>query len=241
MHQAPSRIASPPLVTSVLLCTVLAALAPALAAGVDGGDWVSLFDGESLEHWRGFKMQEVPAGWQAEDGVIHFVPPSDRSAKRADLMTREQYTDFELELEWAVTEGGNSGIFFRVSEDQPATYSTGAEIQILDDDGHRDGQKPETSAGSNYALHPPQGAVLRPLGEFNEVRLRVRGDHVEQWLNGVKVVEYRLWDDDWKARVAASKFRSMPRYGLNKSGHIALQDHGDEIWFRNLRIRRLDG
>lgn len=199
--------------------------------------WILLFDGESLDHWRGFRMEGIPAGWSVADGRIRFAPPAE--GQRADLITRDQFESFELELEWAVTPGANSGVFFHVSEDRTATYHTGPEMQVLDDDRHRDGQKEITSAGSNYALHPPVGGALRRVGEFNQVRLKVDGDRVQHWLNGKKVVDYRLWTDDWKAKVAASKFASMPGYGLEKIGHIALQDHGDEIWFRNLKIRRL--
>ncbi|MYA07208.1 MAG: DUF1080 domain-containing protein [Holophagales bacterium] len=197
----------------------------------------SLFDGESLDHWRGFKLDQVPAGWSAADGVVHFLPPTgDDAGPRADLLTREQYRNFEFRFDWAVTAGGNSGVMFHVSEDAPASYSTGPEFQILDDGGHRDGQRMETSAASNYALHARQGGELVPVGEFNTSALRVEGNLVTHWLNGEKVVEYVLWDDDWKALVEASKFASMPGYGMMETGHIALQDHGNEIWFRNLRI-----
>ncbi len=197
----------------------------------------SLFDGESLDHWRGFKLDHVPAGWSVADGVVHFLPPEgDDAGPRADLMTREQYRNFEFRFDWAVTPGGNSGVMFHVSEDAPASYSTGPEFQILDDGGHRDGQRMETSAASNYALHARQGGELVPLGEFNTSALRVEGAVVTHWLNGEKVVEYTLWDDEWKELVAASKFASMPGYGMMETGHIALQDHGNEIWFRNLRI-----
>ncbi len=197
----------------------------------------SLFDGESLDHWRGFKLDQAPAGWAAADGVIHFVPPDgDEAGPRADLITREQYRSFEFRFEWAVTAGGNSGVMFHVSEDAGASYSTGPEFQILDDGGHRDGQRMETSAASNYALHARNGGELMPLGEFNTSALRVEGAAVTHWLNGEKVVEYTLRDDAWKELVAASKFASMPGYGMMETGHIALQDHGNEIWFRNLRI-----
>ncbi len=197
----------------------------------------SLFDGESLEHWRGFRLDQVPAGWAAADGVIHFVPPeSDDAGPRADLITREQYRNFEFRFDWAVTPGGNSGVMFHVSEDAGASWSTGPEFQILDDDGHRDGQRMETSAASNYALHARQGGELMPVGEFNTSALRVEGAAVTHWLNGEKVVEYTLRDDEWKELVAASKFASMPGYGMMESGHIALQDHGNELRFRNLRI-----
>lgn len=218
-----------------------AAAGPAEAEGSPGAEedepgFQSLFDGESLEHWRGFRLDQLPAGWAA-DGVIHFVPPEgDAAGPRADLMTREQYRNFEFRFDWAVTPGGNSGVMFHVSEDGGASYSTGPEFQILDDGGHRDGQRMETSAASNYALHAREGGELMPLGEFNSSALRVEGAAVTHWLNGEKVVEYTLWDDEWKELVAASKFASMPDYGMMETGHIALQDHGNEIWFRNLRI-----
>ncbi len=219
----------------MLLMSLLVVSFPVMAsdAGFD-----SLLDGSSLDSWRGFKMEGIPAGWSAQDGVLHFKPPTE--GERADIITRDQYQNFELRLEWKVEKGGNSGIFFHVSEDQPRTYSTGPEMQILDDDNHRDGERAVTSAGSNYALHAPSKDVAKPHGEWNEAWLRVEGDQVTQWLNGTEIVSYTLWDDEWKMLVAASKFKSMARYGLNKTGHIALQDHGDPIQFRNIRIKSLD-
>ena len=210
------------------------------SAGEDGGssDWIVLFDGETLEGWRGYRLEGVPAGWSVADGAIHLGRSDE--GQRADLMTEAQFASFDLELEWAVGEGGNSGIFFHVTEDHDRSYETGPEYQILDNGGHRDGEKAKTSAASNYALHEPAKDVTLPLREFNVARLVVQGDHVEHWLNGEKVLEYTLWDDDWKARVAASKFAAMPDYGLRETGHVVLQDHGDEIWFRNIRIKRLD-
>ncbi len=208
-----------------------------LTPGEQQDGWQLLFDGQTLAQFRGFRLAEVPAGWSVDAGTIHFSRPS--AGARADLITREQYQDFELALEWKVGPGGNSGIFFHVTEDAERTYYTGPEMQILDDERHPDGKKPETSAGSNYALHPPDPYPKRPVGEWNEVRIAVEGAKVQHYLNGVKVVEYELWRDDWRARVAASKFAAWPKYGQSRSGHIALQDHGDELWFRNLRIRRL--
>lgn len=199
--------------------------------------WRSLFDGETLAGWRGYGMEGVPAGWSVSDGMIHFALPEE--GERADLVTEEQFENFELSFEWAVTAGGNSGVFFHVSEDHNRAYETGAEYQLLDNAGHRDGEKPITSAGSNYALQAPSADVTVPLGEFNESRLLVDGNRVEHWMNGEKLLEYTLWDDEWKASVAASKFASMPDYGLNETGHIVLQDHGDELWFRDIRIRPL--
>ncbi len=198
-----------------------------------------LFDGESLSGWRGYGMDGLPAGWMAHGGILHFAPP-EGEAPRSDLMTIDPYTDFELRLEWAVSEGGNSGIMFRVTEDGGSSYHTGPEYQILDNAGHRDGARPETSTASNYALHAPSADLSRPAGEFNETRLIVQGSHVEHWLNGEKVVEYTLGDEEWEALVAASKFAAWEGYGRQPSGHIVLQDHGDEVRFRNIRIKVLE-
>ncbi len=198
--------------------------------------WELLFDGTSLDHWRGFKQNSVPPGWLIRDGAIHFSG----EVRAGDIITRQQYQDFELRLEWRVSEGGNSGIFFHVSEDYDNAGESAPEMQVLDDDGHRDGAKPETRAGTNYALHALSKEVIRPAGEWNQVGLVVNGAHVEHWVNGEKVVEYELWSDDWKQRVAKSKFAAMPAYGQSKTGYIALQDHGDPVWFRGIKIRRLN-
>jgi hypothetical protein len=125
---------------------------------------------------------------------------------------------------------------FHVSENFEAPYHTGPEYQILDNARHADGRLAQTRAGSNFALHAPVRDVAHPAGEWNEARLAVRGGVVEHWLNGVRVVKYRLWDDEWKARVGISKFNQWPSYGLEKRGHIVLQDHGDRVAFRNLWI-----
>ena len=204
--------------------------------------WRLLFDGRTTEHWRGFKRADMPPHWQVIAGeLVHVVEPGEGGAGGGDIITREQFDDFELSLEWKVAPGGNSGIFFNVSEDDNLRFvwETGPEMQILDDTRHPDGQQVETSAGSNYALHARAANVAKPAGEWNHARILVRGNHVEHWLNGVKVVEYELGSEDWKRRVAASKFAEMPRYGTNARGHIALQDHGDRVAFRNLRIREL--
>ena len=185
--------------------------------------------------WRGFRSEGLPAGWQVVDGALTRV------AAGGDIITLEQYENFELEFEWKVAPGGNSGVFFRVVEDSTLRYvwQTGPEMQILDNERHADGKLPETSAASNFALHAPSRNVAKPAGEWNRARLVVNGSHVEHWLNGEKVVEYELWSDDWRQRVQNSKFKDMPRYGMARNGHIALQDHGDWVAFRNIRIRRL--
>jgi hypothetical protein len=199
---------------------------------VDEG-WRLLFDGRTTAGWRGFRQQGMPDGWQIVDGALTRV------AAGGDIVTSDQYEDFELALEWKLAEGGNSGIMFHVAEDAEQTYHTGPEMQVLDDERHRDGQNPLTSAGSNYALHAPSQKTVKPIGEWNEVVLRVQDGRVEHWLNGVKVVEYELGSADWERRVAASKFTEWPRYGRTGRGHIALQDHGDWVAYRNIRIRPL--
>jgi hypothetical protein len=195
--------------------------------------WRLLFDGTSVTGWRGFKTEGAPAGWKAIGGELV------RQDRGGDLMTSDQFGDFELRLEWKLAKNGNSGIMFRVTEEAGQTYETGPEFQILDNAGHKDGKDPMTSAGSNYAMHPPVRDVTRPVGEWNDVRLIVRGAHVEHWMNGVKLLEYELWSGDWQKRVQASKFAKMPGYGRAKRGHIVLQDHGDLVWYRNLKIKPL--
>jgi hypothetical protein len=195
--------------------------------------WRLLFDGTTTDSWRGYRNAAMPPGWQVADGALTRVEAA------GDIISVEQFESFELTLDWMIHEGGNSGIFFHVTEEGPAVWSTGPEFQILDDERHRDGLTPETSAGSNYALHAPVGAVVNPPGEWNSARLVVRGNHVEHWLNGKRIVSYELGNAEWEQLVAASKFRDMPGYGRAGRGHIALQDHGDFVAFRNIRIRVL--
>lgn len=195
--------------------------------------WIVLFDGSSTSAWRGYQKQELPSGWQVVDSALTRVGPG------GDIITRDQFGDFELELEWKVPPKGNSGIMYRVTEADSNTYRTGPEMQVLDDAGHPDGKDRLTSAGSNYALYAAPAGVVKPAGEWNSVRIVARGAHIEHWLNGQKVVEYELWSPDWEAKVKASKFAAWPGYGRATRGHIALQDHGDRVAFKNIRIREL--
>ncbi len=198
--------------------------------------WIVLFDGTDLDAWRGYRRDDVPAGWRIEDDVLAFAPSA---GDGGDLVTREEFDDFELVLEWKVSPGGNSGIFYRGSEDADYMYETGAEMQVLDNGAHADGASPLTSAGSNYALYAAERDVTHPVGEWNEARILAHGAHVEHWLNGVKLLEYEQGGEDWRERVAASKFAAWPGYGTAMSGHLGLQDHGNPVWFRNIRVRRL--
>ncbi len=199
--------------------------------------WILLYDGgdELGPYWRGFRSTTPPAGWKAMGGCIV------RISGGGDLMTVFPIENFELKLEWAVEPGGNSGIIWRVNPNiGGAPYETGPEMQILDDVRHADGSNPLTSAGSDYGMYArPDNRVVYPPYEFNRVHIIVNGAHVTYYLNDIKVVEYELWSDDWYERLSQSKFTAWPGYGMQKEGHIVLQDHGDIVWFRNIKIRQL--
>ena len=191
-------------------------------------EWRSLFDGTSLARWRTFKNSEN-TGWDVVDSAIHCKGPG------PDLITEEQFRNFEISLEWKIAEGGNSGIIYRSTEEFDASYLSGPEYQLLDDANYPDANK----TGSNYDMHDPVNALTKPAGEWNSSRIVVNGNHVEHWLNGLKVVEYELQSDDWTERKTNSKWKDAAGYGMASRGHIALQDHDHEIWFRNIWIREL--
>jgi 3-keto-disaccharide hydrolase len=204
-----------------------------LTAAERAAGWRLLFDGRTTAGWRGWKMDSMPSGWQAVDGTLKRVKPA------ADIITTEKFANFELSLEWNLAKNGNSGIFYRASEDDDAIYWSAPELQVLDDAGHPDGQSRLTAAGADYGLYPSPAGVVRPAGQWNQVRLVVNGKHVEHWLNGVKVVEYELGSPDWEAKVKASKFAPHTHYGRNAEGYIGLQEHEYPVAFRNIKIRAL--
>ncbi|WP_071781094.1 3-keto-disaccharide hydrolase [Adhaeribacter aquaticus] len=210
-----------------------------LTPGEQKVGWVLLFDGKSMDQWRGFRKEVVADAWQIKDDAITLVGKGG-----GDIITKNQFENFELVLDWKISEGGNSGIMFHVSEDPKYknTYETGPEIQVLDNDRHPDakmGKNGNRQAGSNYDLIPLSKPAVKPVGQFNNFRLKVQNGHVEHWLNGKKVVEYQLGSPEWEQLVKESKFAAMPGYGRMKTGHIALQDHGDKVWFKNIKIRPL--
>jgi Domain of Unknown Function (DUF1080) len=219
---------------------VLAVLAAAGLEAAEGG-WTALFDGTSTQAWRCYNQPEIPPGvWAIEEGTLKTIPGAKGSC---DLITRDKYRDFELELEWKLPPGGNSGVLYRVAELPPPsqTWHSGPEMQVLDDVKHKDGLDPRTSAGALYALVAPENKKLLPPGQWNKAGVVVRGNHVEHWLNGAKILEYELKSPALQALIALSKFKDMPRFAQEAEGHIALQAHGEEVWFRNVRVRRLSG
>jgi Domain of Unknown Function (DUF1080) len=204
-------------------------------AGETGApDFVALFDGSSLDSFRGYEAENVGPGWKIDGDVLHFD-----GTPSGDLCTKEEFADFELTFDWKVGPGANSGVMYRVSLGDDAPYFSGPEYQILENAGHPDGKNPATSAAALYALYPPENATLKPAGEWNESRIVLNGPAVEHWLNGNCVVKAGIGSDDWNTKVAASKFKAWEKFGRNQTGHICFQDHGNEVWFRNIRIRRL--
>ena len=226
----------------VLLGVVLVLLATPLSAQEHNrlnateraAGWQLLFDGNSLTGWRGYNSESMPTGWSAENGMLIRTGPG------GDIITEQQFADFELSLEWLVGPSGNSGVLFRAVEGQEEVSHGATEMQILDDAGHPDGRSPLTSAGSNYGLHGVPRGNVKSAGEWNTSRIVVVNNQVEHWLNGDKVVEYELGSADWAQRVANSKFAQWPAYGRASRGHIGIQDHGDRVSFRNLKIREIN-
>lgn len=200
--------------------------------------WKLLFDGKTTEGWRGYKKPNCPPGWQVVDGTL------DRVGKAVDLITVDQYESFELVLDWRISRKGNSGVMYHVTEDGDRAARTAPECQLLD---NVEGEDPQR-AGWCYALYAPPidpatGKPLdttKPVGQWNTLRILINGPHVEHWMNGVKYVEYELWSDDWNQRVAKSKFATWPNWAKAHKGYIALQDHGGEVAFRNVKIRVID-
>ncbi len=202
-------------------------------------EWHVLFDGKSTDAFRGYRRDSFPSKcWVVENGSLKTVVGCNE-ADRVDLVTKKKYQNFELELEWRVAPGGNSGIIYLVSEEEDQTWKTGPEMQVLDDQKHADGKNPKTSAGSVFDLIAPTDKTLRPVGQYNQARILVRNGQVDHWLNGKRILEYDLGSDIFKSLVAQSKFKDFPRFARNKEGYVALQHHGDEVWYRNIRIREL--
>ncbi|MEZ5966322.1 MAG: DUF1080 domain-containing protein [Planctomycetota bacterium] len=202
---------------------------PAASAG-----WVTLFDGTSTEAWRGYGSADFPeTGWVVRDGALVH----EARGGGGDVITRRQFANFELELQWRIGPKANSGILYRVVESKQPPYFSGPEYQLLDDAAHE--ASPDTSAAALYALAAPVGKTLKPAGAWNDARIVVRGDHLEHWLNGKMVVEVDFASESYKAALAKSKFAKWPEFNMHRRGHISLQDHGDEVAFRNIRVREL--
>ena len=193
-----------------------------------------LFDGTSLAAWRGYKTDKLPPGWRIADGALA------KDGAVGDIVSKDEFGDFELELDWKIGEAGNSGIFYRGTEENDHIYWSAPEYQLLDDIKAADNKTRLTCAGAAYALYPSPEGHLRPVGEWNRTRIVAKGAHIEHWLNGFKLLEYELWSPDWETRVKASKFAVYPNFGRARKGHIAFQgDHTGTLAFRNIRLREM--
>lgn len=224
----------------LLMCAALMTISISQAQTSKKGKWVSLFDGKTLNGWKIYNKPTMSDKWKVEDGAIVMTEKGG-----GNLTTVGQYGDFELEIEWKISEAGNSGIIFHVQEDpkygQP--YSTGPEIQVLDDAKHPDsfkGASGNHKAGSLYDLLPPTDlTAVKPAGQWNKAKLIIKNGKGESWLNGKKVVSFPTKGPEWDKLVAGSKFKDWDGFGKFDKGHISLQDHGDKVWYRNIRIKEL--
>ena len=182
----------------------LAAQAPnTLSAEEKAAGFKLLFDGTAATDWRGYRQKTLPSAWTVVDGTLG-LSGGNGEPSGGDIVTRDEYENFELRLQWRIAKDGNSGIMYRVSEEYEAPYESGPEMQVLDDAGHADGKSRLTAAGSCFGLYPAPAGIVKPAGEWNDIRIIANGAHVEHWMNGVKVVEYELWSPEWRGRVLAS-------------------------------------
>ncbi len=202
--------------------------------------WTLLFDGKSLDGWRGYKQPDASATrWRVEDGFLTVVQNDGKDTRGArDIITKETYDRFDLTFEWKIAEAGNSGLKYYVLEDEPAAI--GHEYQLIDDERHADAKiGPHRQTAALYDVLVASNRKLEPAGKFNSSRIVANGKTVEHWLNGVKVLQYELDSTALRAAIAKSKFKDIARFGKLQKGHILLQDHGDRVWYRNIKIRPL--
>ena len=217
--------------------TPASANANTLTAAEKKAGWQMLFDGKTSQGWRSVSKETFPAqGWKIDNGELIVLKPADKSKGGGDIITTNQFSDFELMLEAKLTPGANSGIKYFVDG------SLGLEYQILDDERHPDakmGKNGNRTIGSLYDLIPAQNKKASPIGEWNQVRIVSKGQHVEHWLNGSKIVEYERGSPEYRKLVAESKYSKSKNFGESAQGPILLQEHGDEVHYRNIKIRKL--
>ncbi|QOI96093.1 MAG: DUF1080 domain-containing protein [Flammeovirgaceae bacterium] len=200
--------------------------------------WRLLFDGQSTAGWKNFNKEGVGAAWTVDNGTLHF---DNTKEGKGDIITVDEFENFELALEWKIDSCGNSGIMFNVVESPEFsnTYLTGPEMQVLDNACHPDAKIMKHRAGDLYDLISCSTETVKPAGEWNQVRIVSDKGNCQFWLNGTNVVNFTMHTPEWDALVAGSKFKQWPAFGKAKRGHIALQDHGDKVWYRNIMIKPL--
>ncbi len=211
--------------------------------------WQLLFDGQTTNGWHGYGKKTVPKAWKAEKGTLHLEAASKRNYttdEGGDIITDKEFENFDLKLEWQISKKGNSGIIFYVKEDYinntlkyEKSYHTGPEMQVLDNAGHKDGKIHKHKAGDLYDLIPSTKNAVKPVGEWNQVQIISNKGKLDFYLNNEHIVSSTMWDDNWRKMIAASKFHQWPDFGTFKKGRIDLQDHGDDVWYRNIKIKKL--
>ncbi len=204
--------------------------------------FVAIFDGKSTAGWHSYGRSTAGSVWEVVDGALHLNIAGKPASERGDLVTDEEYENYHLKLEWKISAKGNSGIIFNIHENPalyPATYNTGMEMQVLDNERHGDGKIPKHRTGDLYDLIASSSEPVKPVGEWNLAEIKLDQGKLDYYLNGVHILSTTLFNKDWEALVAQSKFRKMPGFGTFRKGKIALQDHDDEVWYRNIRIKGL--
>ncbi len=203
--------------------------------------WKLLFDGKSTSGWRNYNSNSLGSGWKVADGVLFLDTSVSEREERGDIITQDEFENYELSLEWKIDSCGNSGIIFNVVEDPKyhATYVTGPEMQVLDNACHPDAKIEKHRAGDLYDLIKCSRETVNPAGQWNKVRIISNKGKYEFWMNDTKVVDFEMHTPQWDEMVQNSKFKNMPAFGKATKGHIALQDHGDKVWFRNIKIREI--
>ena len=228
------------LVKALLTCLALVGLCTPAAMAEDADGWEVLFDGTSTDAFRGWKSETFPEkGWVIDGDALHIQADS----KAGDIVTKKQYASFDLRFEWIVAKGSISGVIYRCVEhvDVRLSFMSGPEYQILDDDNHRNGKNPKTTAASLYAHYAPSDKkMLKPVGQWNTGRILVIGSNVEHWVNGEVVIAYDLDSEAFKKVSQGTHYKQWPKFAKEKVGHIAFQDHTDDVWYRNIRIKTLD-
>ena len=231
------------LLTNIYNLTLVIFLLFAGTAFAQTGKWEEIFTNKLNGQLRGYQRQDFPSEcWTVENGELKAIT----GVKNTDLLTKNQYKNFELQFDWKASVGGNGGIFYNVKEDakheagngNSPNWLTNFEMQVLDDIGFND-KEPKRSAGSLYDLIAPKDKVLKPVGEFNTSRLVVKDNYVEHWLNGRKVVEYTIDSPELNALIKASKYKDVPGFAQYSDGYIMFQHHGQEMWYKNIKIRKL--
>lgn len=227
--------------TLISLCSIYTMAQNTLTKKEKKEGWKLLFDGRTTTGWRNYNSNTIGPGWKVEGGSLFLDNSVTQSEDRGDIVTHDEYENFELLIEWKIDSCGNSGILFNVIEDPKyqRVWHTGPEMQVLDNTCHPDAKIEKHRAGDLYDLIKCSKETVKPAGQWNQVKIISDKSKYEFWLNGTKVVEFTMHTPAWDALVAGSKFKSLPDFGKAKRGHIALQDHGDKVWFRNIKIKEL--